>query len=232
MPNHRDSNSIITADNNFNFISPSLSDIPKFNNKLRLGILASGKGSNFEALFNATMSSILDAQICLLVVNNPDSLALKRAKRLSVPHQVINHQDYKNRHEHEVEIINSFKKSNVEAIVMAGWMRIVTPTLINAFPDRLINIHPSLLPSFRGINAIEKALTSGVKITGCTVHLVKEEVDSGPILIQAAVPILDNDSVNSLSLRIQKQEHIILPLGVAIAGEKWRSLDIMDKMYS
>ena len=103
---------------------------------------------------------------------------------------------------------------------MAGWMRLVTPVLIDAFPDKIINIHPSLLPSFKGINAVEQALASGVKITGCTVHLVCLEVDSGPILIQAAVPILPDDTVETLHTRIQIQEHLILPQAIALAAAR------------
>jgi phosphoribosylglycinamide formyltransferase-1 len=113
-----------------------------------------------------------------------------------------------------------FREAAVDLIVLAGWMRIVTPTLINAFPDRLINIHPSLLPSFRGLNAVGQALACGVTISGCTAHLVAEEVDAGPILAQAAVPVLADDDITSLQGRIQRQEHRILPWAVALAADR------------
>ncbi len=121
------------------------------------------------------------------------------------------------------DISNVFKESNVEAIIMAGWMRIVTNKLIKAFPNRILNIHPSLLPCFPGINAINQALDAKVKITGCTVHMVCEKVDSGPILIQAAVPVYEEDNLAILTSRIQHKEHIILPMGVYIAAKSWRT---------
>jgi len=118
--------------------------------------------------------------------------------------------------------VNSFRQADVEAIVMAGWMRIVTPVLINAFKNRLINIHPSLLPSFRGVNAVEQAFNAGVTLAGCSVHLVVPEVDAGRILAQAAVPVLSSDDPVSLKARIQVQEHRLLPLAVAVGARDWR----------
>ena len=112
--------------------------------------------------------------------------------------------------------METLQEYHVDLVVMAGWMRLVTPTLIDAFTDKIINIHPSLLPSFKGINAIEQALTTGVKITGCTVHLVCLEMDSGPILMQAAVPILPEDTPATLHLRVQAEEHRILPMAIAL----------------
>jgi phosphoribosylglycinamide formyltransferase-1 len=120
----------------------------------------------------------------------------------------------------DLALTGLFRDLAVDLIVLAGWMRIVTPTLIDAFPDRLLNIHPSLLPSFRGLNAVGQALASGVTISGCTAHLVAEEVDAGPILVQAAVPVLADDDIPKLQRRIQRQEHLILPLAVALAAER------------
>jgi phosphoribosylglycinamide formyltransferase-1 len=116
-------------------------------------------------------------------------------------------------------LVRAFDAAAVDLVVMAGWMRVVTPTLIGAFPDRLINIHPSLLPSFRGLDAVGQALAAGVRLAGCTAHLVSEEVDAGKILVQAAVPVLNGDDHGSLSRRIQVQEHRILPLAVALAAQ-------------
>ena len=121
------------------------------------------------------------------------------------------------------ELVRTFQNEGVEAVVMAGWMRIVTPVLIDAFPGKLINIHPSLLPSFKGMDAIGQCLTSGVTIAGCTVHEVLNDVDAGPILAQAAVPILSDDNRERLNRRIQTQEHRLLPWATALAGQRWRS---------
>jgi phosphoribosylglycinamide formyltransferase-1 len=131
---------------------------------------------------------------------------------------LLNHRDYKRREDLDAAIVQMMRQYEVEWIVMAGWMRIVTPVLINAFRDRIINIHPSLLPSFKGVRAVEQALEARVKITGCTVHLVRPEVDSGPILVQAAVPILPDDTPETLHARIQVQEHRILPQGITLAA--------------
>jgi phosphoribosylglycinamide formyltransferase-1 len=130
------------------------------------------------------------------------------------------HRSYESREALDQALINSFRQADVDLVVMAGWMRIVTQDLIDAFPERLLNIHPSLLPSFRGARAIEQALAAGVTLTGCTAHLVSLEVDTGPILIQAAVPVLAGDSVESLSSRIHRQEHRILPQAVQLAAQR------------
>ncbi len=206
-------------------INPFIEELFNFRPKLKLGILASGKGTNFKAIILDIISGRLDAEIKCLIVNNPNCGAIQIAKEYSIPFKVINHRDYSSRNELDKEIISTFKYYNVEGIVMAGWMRIVTQTLLNEYPDKVINIHPSLLPSFKGSNAIEKALASDVKITGCSVHLVKEEVDSGEILVQAAVSINKKDDEISLLSKVQQQEHKIISIGIAIAACKWRNLD-------
>jgi phosphoribosylglycinamide formyltransferase 1 len=178
--------------------------------RLRLGVLASGTGSNFVALAEAISAGELPAEIPLLIYNNPDAKVATHAVSLGVPCQLLNHRDYPQREALDQAIVGALQAAKVDWVVMAGWMRVVTPTLIDAFPGRVINIHPSLLPSFKGVRAVEQALNAGVKITGCTVHLVVPEVDSGPILCQAAVPILADDSPASLHARIQVQEHRIL----------------------
>jgi phosphoribosylglycinamide formyltransferase 1 len=185
---------------------------------LKLGILASGNGGNFEAIAAAIEAGQLNAQIRTLIYNNPEALVKERADRHAIPHQLLNHRDYPSRDAFDAEIIAALKAAEVDWVVMAGWMRIVTPRLINAFADRLLNIHPSLLPSFRGIRAVEQALTAGVKITGCTVHLVVSEVDAGAIIMQAAVPVLEGDTAETLQARIHQQEHRIYPLAIAIAA--------------
>jgi phosphoribosylglycinamide formyltransferase 1 len=189
-------------------------------NPAKLGILASGNGSNFEAVAQAIQRRQLNAKIEVLIYNNPDVYVAKRAEHGNIPAVLLNHRDYKRREDLDTAIVKTLQQYNVEIVVMAGWMRIVTQVLIGAFPAKIINIHPSLLPSFKGSRAIEQALASGVKITGCTVHLVSLEVDSGEILMQAAVPILPDDTLETLHCRIQLEEHKILPAAIAIALER------------
>lgn len=193
--------------------------------RLRLGVMASGSGSNFEALVQACQTGHLSAEVELLIVNNPNAGAVERAKRLGIPSLVLDHRLYGSRQELDQALVARFKAAQVDLVVMAGWMRIVTDTLIQAYPERLINIHPSLLPSFRGAKAIRQALEAGVTLTGCTAHLVELEVDSGQVLVQAAVPVLTGDSEESLSERIHRQEHRILPLSVQIAAKRIGLLD-------
>ena len=187
---------------------------------LRLGLMASGDGSNFEAVVQACRQGPLKAEVALLVVNKPDCGARGRAERLGVPVQVLDHRGFASREALDRALIDLFRTAAVDLIVMAGWMRIVTAVLIEAFPDRLVNIHPSLLPSFRGVDAIGQALAAGVRLSGCTAHLVRPEVDSGPVLVQAAVPLLESDDHASLADRIHRQEHRILPLAIALAAAR------------
>ena len=189
---------------------------------LQLGVMASGNGSNFEALAQAIQAGKLNARIQRLVVNNPGCGAQQRAERLGIPVSVLDHRLLKNRRELDAELVRLFRADQVELVVMAGWMRIVTDVLISGFSERLINIHPSLLPSFRGMDAVGQALEAGVKLTGCTVHIVTEELDAGPILAQAAVPVLDGDDHATLAKRIQEQEHLLLPAALAGLKPTWR----------
>jgi len=193
---------------------------PPSGRSLRLGVLASGHGSNFEALVQACRSGSLVAEVVQLVVNNPACGARQRAARLGVPCLLHDHRDHRQRQDLDRAVVTSFAASSVDLVVMAGWMRIVTPVLIGAYPDRLVNIHPSLLPSFRGLDAVGQALAAGVTLSGCTAHLVVEEVDGGPILVQAAVPVLPGDDHDRLAARIQVQEHRILPYAVALAAAR------------
>lgn len=202
-------------------ISPAIpeSSLPK-DSPLKLGILASGNGSNFEAIMEAINDQRLNAQVQVMIYNNPGAKVKLRAERWNIPSVLLNHREYKSREKFDDEIVKILQEYDVEWVIMAGWMRIVTQVLIDAFPNQVINIHPSLLPSFRGINAIEKALKAGVKITGCTVHLVDVEVDNGPILMQAAVPILADDTPETLHERIQIQEHQIIVGAIALAASQ------------
>ncbi len=186
----------------------------------KLGILASGSGSNFEAIAQAIESGKLNAQIEVVVYNNPGAKVTLRAERLGIPTQLLDHRTFDSREALDEAIARVFNEYGVNWVVMAGWMRRVTQQLLSAFPQRILNIHPSLLPSFPGIRAVDQALAAGVKIAGCSVHYVELVVDSGPMIAQAAVPVLANDTVATLQARIQVQEHQLFPLAIAIALEQ------------
>jgi phosphoribosylglycinamide formyltransferase 1 len=196
-------------------VSPSLPIVSDHSSDLRLGIMASGSGSNFAALAAAIATGELQATIAVLIYNNPHIKALEHAEKYQVPTVFHDHRGLE-RSTLDAMIVQTMQEYQVNCVVMAGWMRVVTPVLIDAFPDRIINIHPSLLPSFPGIKAIEQALAAKVKISGCTVHLVRPLVDSGPILIQVAVPVLPDDTAETLHARIQLQEHRILPAALQL----------------
>ena len=214
--------------NGQSLISPFDSEESHYETKIRLGILASGNGSNFEYIVKAIRKKKLNAEISILIVNNPDCLAIKKAIKYDIPYLIINHRNCSTRTEHDKLVMNKLEEFSVELVVMAGWMRIVGEDLINKFENRLINIHPSLLPSFKGIDAIQQAMDNKVTITGCTVHHVQKEVDSGSIIIQAAVPLKEIDSKDSLKKRIQDMEHIILPIAIAKVAKQLRT-SIKDK---
>lgn len=203
-------------------ISPSLSSSSSLTTTdatpLQLGVMASGSGTNFEAVAKAIAEGKLNAEIKVLIYNNPQAKVKERAKKYHIPTILIDHREYQQRESLDHEIVAVLKAYGVDWVIMAGWMRIVTQVLINGYPERIINIHPSLIPSFKGIRAIEQALAAKVKITGCTAHLVSLEVDSGKILMQAAVPVLPDDTLETLHARIQLQEHHILPQAIMIAS--------------
>lgn len=204
---------------NSNLVSPEIVlPLQSIAQPLKLGIMASGSGSNFEAIAQSIANQELNAQMRVLVYNNPSAKAAARADRLGVPKVLLNHREYASREALDQAIVTTMREHQVDWIIMAGWMRVITQALIDAFPRRILNIHPSLLPSFPGARAIEQALAAGVKITGCTVHYVELEVDSGPIIMQAAVPIWSDDSLQTLHQRIQVQEHLIFPKAIALAA--------------
>ena len=203
------------------FIFPDLSlDQIPLKNPPKLGFMASGSGTNFAAIAESIQQQELNAKIEVLIYNNPKAKVQEQAEKYQVPKILINHRDFASREALDEAIVATFKEYGVEWVIMAGWMRIITPVLLNAFAERVINIHPSLLPSFRGIRAIEQALAAGVKVTGCTVHFASLEVDSGPIIAQAVVPVLPNDTPETLHARIQIQEHKIFPMAIAIASQR------------
>jgi phosphoribosylglycinamide formyltransferase 1 len=204
--------------------TPSLiSPTPKPSSKaippLILGVMASGSGSNFEAVARSIECGSLNARIAVLIHNKPDIQAIDRAQQRGIPTVFLDHRNYLTREDLDRAIVATFQAHRVECVVMAGWMRVITQVLIDAFVDRVINIHPSLLPSFPGIRSIEQALTAKVKIAGCTVHLVSLAVDAGPILVQSAVPVFPEDTAETLHARIQIQEHLILPQAIDLLAQ-------------
>ena len=211
-------------DRSFNYIiSPEISEFKRFSPKLKIGVLASGKGTNFQELINLSEKGTLDIDIKVLITNKDDAGCIKRAERKKIPHKIIRGKDFQEKELFELEIINTLIYYDVELVVMAGWMKIVTPFIINKFKNKIINIHPSLLPAYKGGNAIKDSILSGSKITGCSVHFVEEEVDSGALIMQAALSITDDDNIESLSKRIHMLEHKILPHSISHVGFLIRS---------
>ena len=199
-------------------ISPELTKFNKFRPKLKVAILASGEGSNFLNLINLANKSELDIDIKILISNNQKAGCIKKAIENDIPYSIINDKEFKNKDLFEQKIINILKKSKVELVVLAGWMKIISEGFVKSFKNKIINIHPSVLPSFKGKNAVKDSLKEGVHVTGCSVHFVETEVDSGKLIIQGVLPILSNDNEESLIKKIHLLEHKILPYGISEAG--------------
>jgi phosphoribosylglycinamide formyltransferase-1 len=175
---------------------------------VRLGILISGRGSNFEAIANSIARRTLDAEIAIVISNRANAPGLDIARERGIPMRVIASAGLE-REAYDKLLIEELRTHEVDLVCLAGFMRLLSANVIRAFPNRVLNIHPSLLPAFAGLDSQRQALEYGVRITGCTVHFVDEFLDSGPIIIQSAVPVLDGDTVESLSARILAQEHLI-----------------------
>jgi len=185
--------------------------------KLRLGILGSGKGSNFRAILEAIQAGNLPAEVAIVISDVPGAGILKLAEDAGIPTLTLNESQYKTRLSPEVEdeLIAALKKADITLVVLAGYMRMVKAPLLDAFPRRIINIHPSLLPKFPGLAAWRQALEAGEKVTGCTVHFVDEGMDTGEILARAEVPVLPDDTAETLHARIQVAEHHLYPEVIA-----------------
>ena len=191
---------------------------------MRLGILISGRGSNFEAIANTIARRKLDAEIAIVISNRADAPGLEIARQRGIPMRVIASAGLE-REAYDKLLIEELRTHEVELVCLAGFMRLLSAHFIRAFPNRILNIHPSLLPAFPGLDAQRQALEHGVKITGCTVHFVDEFLDSGPIVIQSAVPVLDNDTVETLSARILTQEHLIYSKAIQYIVEDRASIE-------
>lgn len=177
--------------------------------KGRVGILISGRGSNMVSLVRAMQEGTIAADPVVVVSNVSDARGLDRAKEMGVPTAVVDSKKVKPRAEHERQVIQVLRDHQVDLVCLAGYMRLLTPTMVSAFRQRIFNIHPSILPSFPGLHSQRQALDYGVKVSGCTVHVVDEECDHGPIIVQATVPVLDDDTEETLAARILEQEHRI-----------------------
>lgn len=191
---------------------------------MRLGILISGRGSNFEAIANSIARRKLDAEIAIVISNRANAPGLEIARERGIPVRVIASQGM-DREAYDRIVVEELKIHEVELVCLAGFMRLLSAHFVRSFPDRVMNIHPSLLPAFPGLDAQRQALEHGVKITGCTVHFVDEFLDSGPIVLQAAVPVLDADSVETLSARILAQEHVIYSRAIQLIVEERVSVE-------
>ena len=176
-----------------------------------LGVLVSGRGTNLQAILDAIDSRTLDARVAVVVSNVAGAPAIDRARSAGVPALVLEHEHFADRRAFDTAIAQTLRSQGVEIVVLAGFMRILSEVLLDAFPQRIVNVHPSLLPAFPGVRAQDQALQYGVRIAGCTVHLVDGGTDTGPIVAQAAVPVLDDDDPNRLGTRILAKEHELLP---------------------
>lgn len=189
-------------------------------NKVRIAVLVSGRGSNLQAIIDNIEKDLLRAEIAVVISDQPDAFSLERARKHNIPAVHISAKGYKGkREEYDALLVKELRKHQVELVCLAGFMRIITPTLIKAFPNRILNIHPALLPAFPGLHVQKAAIEHGVRFSGCTVHFVDEGMDTGPIIIQAVVPNLDNDTEDSLSERILRQEHNIYSRAIQLYAE-------------
>jgi len=186
---------------------------------LAVGVLASGGGSNLQSILDACAEGRVDARVALVVSDNPDAFALERARRMGVATAVIPLDRAASREAHDEKVVAAMTSHGVDTVCLAGYMLLVTPVLLRAFPRRVLNIHPALLPAFPGLHVQQQALDHGAKFSGCTVHFVDEGMDTGPIIIQAVVPVRDDDSAATLGARILREEHRIYPQALQYLAE-------------
>ncbi len=200
---------------------------------LKIAVLASGRGSNFQAVVDSIEQGEIEAEVALLVVDKKDAFAVERAKKHDIPWMYVNPKDFNGKDAFYEHIASELKKRDVGLVLLAGFMRIVGKPLLDEFHMKVMNIHPALLPSFPGLHGHKDAVDYGVKISGCTVHFVDEQMDTGPVIIQAAVPVHHDDTEDSLSGRILPFEHRIYPIAVKLFAEgkledRGRKVDVKD----
>lgn len=191
---------------------------------MRIGILASGFGGNAQAIFERIAAGILQVEVEIVISNRPGARVLERAANFGIPAVVVERSSHPDRAAHDAALVKVLQEYNCEAVILAGYMLVVGKSFLEAFPNRILNIHPSLLPSFPGTQGSEGALNYGVKLTGASVHFVEEGVDMGPLIIQGAVPLMDNDTLDSLKKRIHSVEHRIFPMAVQWLAENRLSI--------
>lgn len=184
--------------------------------KAVLGVLCSGRGTNLQSIMAAVKSGQIDAQIALVLTDKPEAKALERAAEAGIVHVCVDRKTCRDKQEFEERIVAELKKAGVTLVILAGFMRILSPYFVREFQGRILNIHPSLLPSFGGAHAHRDVLAYGVKVSGCTIHFVDEDMDSGPIILQTAVPVLDDDTEDTLAARVLEQEHILYPKAIEL----------------
>ena len=187
--------------------------------KVPLGILISGNGSNLQAIIDAIEKKQLDAEVRVVISNREEAYGLVRAQQHGVPTEIVDHGKFPSREAFDQHLIERFQVQQVELVVLAGFMRLLSADFVHAFSNRIMNIHPALLPAFPGLHVQRKAVEAGVRFSGCTVHFVNEECDQGPIIIQAVVPVFPDDSEESLNARILKEEHRIYPKAIQLYSE-------------
>lgn len=187
--------------------------------KIKLAVLVSGRGSNLQAIIDNIESGTLNAEIAVVISDQADAYALERARKHKVPAVHIDARKCETRDAYDTALVEELRKRRVDLVCLAGFLRIITPELVKAYSNRILNIHPALLPAFPGLHVQKASLEHGVKFSGCTVHFVDEGMDTGPIIIQAVVPVLDNDTEDSLSERILKQEHKIYSRAIQLFAE-------------
>lgn len=186
---------------------------------VRIGVLVSGSGSNLQSIMDACGRGEIDGAVAVVISNDPDAYALTRARSQSIPAAVIPHKDYPDRESFDRELVRVLHEHQADLVALAGFMRVLTPWFLQQFPARVINIHPALLPSFPGLHVRQKAIDHGVRISGCTVHFVDTGVDTGPIIIQAAVPVYPEDTEEELKDRILDLEHRIYPKAISLFAQ-------------
>lgn len=187
--------------------------------KLAIGVLISGRGTNLQALIDACDAPDFPARIVLVISNVADAYGLSRAEAAGIPTAIVDHTGFEDRESFDKALDAALRKADVGLVCLAGFMRLLTPGFVAGWRDRMINIHPSLLPAFKGLNTHQQALDAGVAISGCTVHFVRTEMDTGPIIAQAAVPVLTGDDADRLAARILEMEHVIYPVAVRLIAE-------------
>ncbi len=197
--------------------------------RLKLAVMISGRGSNLQALIDATADPAFPAEIILVLSNRPGAMGLERAAKAGIPTRVIDHKEFTDRAAFDREMTAAMEAAGTELVCLAGFMRLLSDEFVDHWRDRMINIHPSLLPAFKGLDVQERVLARGARFAGCTVHYVRTEMDTGPIIVQAVVPVHPDDTPDSLAARVLAREHDIYPLAVRLIAEGRVSIDENDR---